>query len=656
LAIVSFKNYYIRKNFIIAMKKTYLFLLCFSIFFVFAQKRKSSINSIAEAEMKSASQLMSVQVNPNTANYDITYHKLEFTINPSVKFVTGKITTTYTALANMNTITFDFANQLTVSSVKKGVTNLTFVEDTNNQLIITLPSTQTTGTSATIEISYSGVPPANGFDSFVQSTHNGSPIIWTLSEPFGARDWWPCKQDLNDKINTIDVYITNPSQYTAVSNGVQIGAPVVSGANKTTRFSHNYPIPAYLIAIAVTNYQVYNQTAGLTTVFPIVNYIYPENYATAVADLSQTPAIMNLFETLFEPYPFKNEKYGHAQFSWGGGMEHTTVSFMQNFSRELIAHELAHQWFGNKVTCGTWKDIWLNEGFATYLAALVIESFDGDAAFVDEKDAMINYITSSPTGNVYLTDAQATDVNRIFSSRLSYNKGAMALEMLRFKMGDTAFFLALRNYLADSDLAYKYAVTTNLKSHLEAVYGQPLTEFFNDWIYNQGYPTYTITAQNWGAGQAKFTINQTQSNASVSYFEMPVPVRVFGASGQQADLVLDNTFNGEELIMSVPFPITNVEFDPDRHLISANSSITLGNQIFDLENAITIYPNPSSDILHIQMPTSTILENVTIYNNLGQKIMENTTLNFSVTSLSSGIHYIDLQTSDGVFHKKFIKK
>jgi aminopeptidase N len=564
------------------MKKTYLFLLCFSISFVFAQKNKSSINSIAEAEMKSASQLMSVQVNPNTANYDITYHKLEFTINPTVKFVAGKITTTYTALANMNTITFDFANQLTVSSVKKGVTNLTFVEDTNNQLIITLPATQTTGTSATIEISYSGVPPTNGFDSFVQSTHNGSPIIWTLSEPFGARDWWPCKQDLNDKINNIDVYITNPSQYTAASNGVQIGAPVVSGANKTTRFSHNYPIPAYLIAIAVTNYQVYNQTAGLTTLFPIVNYIYPENYDTAVADLSETPAIMNLYETLFEPYPFKNEKYGHAQFSWGGGMEHTTVSFMQNFSRELIAHELGHQWFGNKVTCGTWKDIWLNEGFATYLAALVIENFDGDAAFVYEKNAMVNYITSSPTGNVYLTDAQATDVNRIFSSRLSYNKGAMVLEMLRFKMGDTAFFQALRNYLADSDLAYKYAVTTNLKSHLETVYGQSLTEFFNDWIYNQGYPTYTITAQNWGAGQAKFTVNQTQSDASVSYFEMPIPVRVFGASGQQADLVLDNTFNGEVILKNVPFPITSVVFDPDRHLISANSTVTLGNQIFDL--------------------------------------------------------------------------
>ena len=519
-----------------------------------------------------------------------------------------------------------------------------------------MPSPQTSGTSATIEISYSGVPPTNGFNSFVKSTHNGSPIIWTLSEPFGARDWWPCKQDLNDKINNIDVYITNPSQYTAVSNGIQIGDPVVSGVNKTTRFSHNYPIPAYLIAIAVTNYQVFNQTAGLTTPFPIVNYIYPENYDSAVADLSQTPAIMNLYETLFDPYPFKNEKYGHAQFSWGGGMEHTTVSFMQNFSRELIAHELAHQWFGDKVTCGTWKDIWLNEGFATYLAALVIEDFDGNAAFVDEKNAMINYITSSPTGNVYLTDSQATDVNRIFSSRLSYDKGAMVLEMLRFKMGDTAFFLALRNYLADSNLSYKYAVTTDLMSKLEAVYGQPLTEFFNDWVYNQGYPSYTITAQNWGAGQVKFIVNQTQSDASVNYFEMPIPIRVFGASGQQADLVLDNSFNGEELIKSVPFPITSAEFDPDRHLISGNSSVTLENQNFDLKNAITIYPNPSSDIIHIQMPTSTILEKVIIYNNLGQKVMVSNLLNFSVTTLSSGFHYLDIQTSDGVFHKKFIKK
>src|SRR6218665_1886902 len=210
------------------MKKAYLLLLCLPISFAFAQSNTSTRGSIAEAEMKSAARLMDLRVNPNTANYDITYHKLEFTVNPNAKFISGKITTTFTALTNMNTITFDFANSLTTSAVKKGTTNLTFTENTNNELIITLPATQLAGTSATIEVTYSGTPPNNGFGSFEQTTHNGVPIIWTLSETFGARDWWPCKQDLNDKINSIDVYITAPSTYTAVSNGIETTPPVIS--------------------------------------------------------------------------------------------------------------------------------------------------------------------------------------------------------------------------------------------------------------------------------------------------------------------------------------------------------------------------------------------------------------------------------------------
>jgi len=638
------------------MIKNYFLLFSFSICSVFAQNNINETNSIAEAEMKSASRLMNLQVNANTQNYDITYHKLEFTINPAVYAISGKVTTTFKALSNMATVTFDFNNNMAVSSVKSGATNLTFTQNANKELVITLPTTLTTDNFGTVEINYSGAP-STGEQAFTKATHNGTPIIWTLSEPFGARDWWPCKQDLNDKVNSIDIYITAPSQYVSVSNGVQIGAPVVSGTNKTTRFSHNYPIPAYLIAIAVTNYQVYNQTAGIGTQFPIVNYVYPENYASSVVDLDQTPAIMNLFETLFEAYPFRNEKYGHAQFSSGGGMEHTTVSFMQNFNRQLIAHELGHQWFGNKVTCGSWKDIWLNEGFATYLATLVVENFDGLDAFVSEKQGIINFITSSPNGNVYLTDAQATNVNRIFSSRLSYNKGAMVLEMLRFKLGDALFFQGIKNYLADPNLAFKYAVTSDLKTHLEAVYGQDLTEFFNDWIYNQGYPTYSITAQNWGVGQAKFVINQTQSDPSVSYFEMPVPVRVYGTLGEQADIVLNNTFNGEQIITNVPFPIASVAFDPERHLIAAaTSSVTLGNQIFDLQSAVSIYPNPSSDIIHIQMPDNLLLEKVIVYNNLGQNVMETNTLDFSVSMLLMGVYYLDIQTIQGTYHKKFIKK
>jgi aminopeptidase N len=639
------------------MKKTYLLLLCLSISVVFSQNKSASTEAIAESELKSASQLLSVEVNPNTQNYDITYHKLEFTLNPSVKFITGKITTTFTAVTNMTTITFDFANALTTSSVKMGATNLAFTENTNNELIITLPSMLAAGSSATVEVNYSGVPPSNGFDAFVQTTHNNSPIIWTLSEPFGARDWWPCKQDLNDKIDSIDVFIKAPSQYISVSNGVEPEPPVITGTTKTTHFHHGYPIPAYLIAIACANYAVYEQTGGTPpNEYPIINYIYPENYDSILPQLDETPNILALYETLFEVYPFHNEKYGHAEFGWGGGMEHTTVSFMVNFDRQLIAHEMGHQWFGDKITCGTWKDIWLNEGFATYLADLVIENFDGVDAFVADKSTMISNITSLPDGAIYMSDIDATNVNRIFSSRLSYDKGAMVLEMLRFKLGDVAFFQGMKNYLADPALAYGYALTPNFQAHMEAVYGQSLTEFFNDWVYHQGYPTYTIAAQNWGAGQAKFVVNQTQSDASVSYFEMPIPVRVHGAGGQVADVVLNNTFNGEQLIIDVPFVVTSAEFDPERHLIAKNSTVTLGNDSFTLDQAIAVYPNPTNDYLHIQVPSTTALEKVTIYNNLGQVVLENTTTSINVSALSMGVHYVDIQTSEGVYHKKFIKK
>lgn len=636
------------------MKKTYIALFFFNISLLFAQQNLLETNRIAEAEMKSASGLMNFQANLNTANYDITYQKLEFTVNPSVYAITGKVTSTFKALSDMTTVTFDLTNELTVSSVKSGVTNLSFVQNINNELVITLPSTVTTGNSATVEINYSGQP-ASGEQAFIQSSHNGTPIIWTLSEPFGARDWWPCKQDLNDKIDSIDVYITAPSQYVSVSNGIEMSA-TISGSSKTTHFKHNYPIPAYLVAIAVTNYQVFTQTAGTTpNTFPIVNYIYPENYTSAVNSLAQTLPIMNFFEDTFELYPFRNEKYGHAQFGFGGGMEHTTVSFMGDFSRGLIAHELAHQWFGDKITCGTWKDIWLNEGFATYLSAMVIEHLDGAAAFINHKGSMIDFITSGSSGNLYLTDAQATNVNRIFSSRLSYNKGAMVLEMLRFKMGDTAFFQAIKNYLNDTDLAFGYAVTTDLKSHLETVYGQSLTEFFNDWVYNQGYPVYTISAQNWGTGQAKIIINQTQSDASVSYFEMPVPVRLLGANGEEHDVVLENTSNGQEFVVNIPFFVTGVDFDPENHLISRNSTATLSNQNFTTAEAVILYPNPAREMFHVQKPDSLTIENVTLYNSLGQMVLKSNVADLNITELSAGVYSVQLVTNEGTFYKKIIK-
>jgi aminopeptidase N len=640
------------------MKKTYFLFLLFFGLFCKAQNQQDNLSEIVNSEMKSASKLMNLAINPNTLNYDIIYHKLEFTVDPEINFVAGKVTTTYTALNDMTSVTFDLANEMTVTSVISNSQNLSFIQNGNDELVITLPTTQTTGTSATVEIIYSGAPPSAGFGSFAVTTHGSSPVMWTLSEPFGARDWWPCKQDLNDKINSIDVYITAPSQYVAVSNGVEPEAPIINGLSKTTHFHHNYPIPAYLICMAVTDYTVYTQTAGTApNEFPIVNYIYPEDFNASVqTQLDQTPLILDFYGNLFEIYPFHNEKYGHAQFGWNGGMEHTTVSYMNNFSRGLIAHEMAHQWFGDKITCGTWKDIWLNEGFATYLASLVIENFDGTAAFITDKTIMINSITSQTGGAVYLTDTEATNIGRIFSNRLTYYKGAMVLNMLRLKLGDTNFFQGIRNYLADANFAYNYAVTTDFKSHMEAVYGSSLTEFFNDWIYNQGYPSYSITAQNWGSGQVKITVNQSQSNASVNFFEMPLPIRIIGSAGQTFDTIIENTANNQQFIISVPFSMTNFQFDPEKDIIAKNNSVTLSNDSFELEKAIAVYPNPAIDQLNIQMPSDVVLEKVTIFNNLGQKIAENTNLNFSISNLASGILFIQIETSKGIFHKKIIKK
>lgn len=639
------------------MKKIYSLLLVSTFALSFAQQQET-LDKIVNAEMKSAQKQMNLTVNPNTQNYDVTYHKLEFNVDPAVYFVSGKITTTYTALANMSTLTFDLANELTVSSVKQNNQNLTFVQNGNNELVITLPSTQPSGTAATVEVTYSGAPPVNGFRAFTTEVRgNGSNTLYTLSEPFGARDWWPCKQDLNDKVNSIDVFITAPSQYIAVSNGIEPESPIINGANKTTHFHHGYPIPAYLICMAVTDYTVYTQTAGTAPdTFPVINYLYPESFNTNLqTQLDQTPLILDLYKNLFEIYPFHNEKYGHAQFGWGGGMEHTTVSFMVGFDRQLIAHEMGHQWFGDKITCGSWKDIWLNEGFATYLADLVIENFDGSAAFVTDKTNMINYITSQTGGAVYLTDTEATDVNRIFSSRLTYNKGAMVLNMLRLKLGDTKFFQGMKEYLADVNLAYNYALTPDFKSHMETAYGGDLTEFFNDWIYNQGYPSYNITAQNWGAGQVKVTVNQTQSNVSVSYFEMPLPLRFTSSTGQTFDTMVDNTFNNQQFIISVPFTINSVAFDVKKDIISKNNTVTLGNETFDLEKAITIYPNPVNNEIHIQMPASIAIEKIRLFNTIGQLVQENDTLDFSVATLPSGVLYIEIETSQGTFHKKIIK-
>lgn len=609
---------------------------------------------IAALEGKNKLKMLNFQQNANTTNYDVLFQRLEFIIDPNVNFIDGKVTTNFKAINNMSSIVFDLTSQLVVASCKRNGNNLTFSQS-GNELTINFGTTINANETATVEIKYTGVP-SNQEQAFTKTTHNGVPIIWTLSEPYGAKDWWPCKQSLNDKIENIEVYITAPSQYISVANGLQQSRITNADGTATTFYKHDYPIPAYLIAIAITNYQIFTQTAGTAPYqFPVVNYIFPENYNSAVTELAVTLPIMNFFESTFERYPFWQEKYGHAQFGWGGGMEHNTVSFMGNFSSELIAHELAHHWFGNKVTCGSWNDIWINEGFATYLASMVIEHLEGENAFIADKNNKINNITSSNNGSVYIGASEALTVNRIFSGRLSYNKGAMVLNMLRLKMGHTNFIQALRNFLIDPNLAFKYATTAQLQPHLEAINGSSLQEFFNDWIYGQGHPRYTINAQNIGNGNYQLTVNQTSSYTSVPFFDMILPIRFIGTNNEILNTTIDHTSNGQQFTIEVPFTVSSVIFDPKKDIISSNNTVTLSTSEFKIGNKWEVFPSPANNFIMIQNNNALTADKIIIYDTLGKQILTSKNHQINIENFENGVYIIEINHQENKDVLKFIK-
>ncbi|WP_405370285.1 M1 family aminopeptidase [Nonlabens sp. Asnod2-A12] len=597
-------------------------------------------------------------VNGLTANYDLKYVRLELDVDPDVAVISGTVTSHFTAVGDMDQVVFDLASNMVVSQVTQRGTALNFINNGNDELVIDLPAIQNNSVLDSLSVTYSGNPIASGFGSFAQTTHNNAGIIWTLSEPYGAKAWWPCKQDLNDKIDQTDVILNVPTGNTGISNGLMTSENITP-TGKTFKWQHNHPIPAYLIAIAVTNYSKYTEMVGSgATAFPIDNYVYPENLVSAQSSTAVTVPIMNFFENTFGPYPFRDEKYGHAQFGWGGGMEHTTISFMGNFSRGLIAHELAHQWFGNKVTCGSWQDIWLNESFATYSTGMTVEHLDGNDAFKSWRVNANNRATTDLDGSVYVPATDTLSVGRVFNGNLSYNKGGMVLHMLRKKLGDADFEQTLQNYLNDTQLAYNYAKTPQFKSIAETTSGQNLDEFFNDWIYGEGYPQHNI---NWIDIPNGISINyiQTPTHPSVSLFEMQLPIKIIGAAGEvQWDTILVNSLTQNKRIR-VPFVVSSIEIDPDVDTISKNNTATLGLDTAFAKAEYQLYPNPTSStfqIIGIQEDFTALK----IYDLHGRMIIDykkqllnNPSLTFKAPQ-NSGIYFLNLTTERGTTIEKLL--
>ena len=499
---------------------------------------------------------------------DIHYCRLHWTVDPAIKYIQGTVLTVFEPVETVASLEFDFSEVLTMDSIRFHGQKLPFSQN-GDIITVQFPAQLPAFLTDSLTFFYQGIPDSTGFGSFRIDTHAGTPVLWTLSEPYGAMEWWPCKQALNDKIDSVDIFITNPAGYRAASIGLLQSETTANGWI-TAHWRHRYPVAAYLVAIAVTNYTVFTVPApfgGDTT--PILNYVYPESLADAQIGVNQNVAVFQMFNQLFGQYPFKAEKYGHAQFSRAGGMEHQTMSFVSAFGFDLLSHELAHQWFGDKLTCASWEDIWLNEGFASYCTGLCYNYLQPQYWELYKADR-IDKATLIPDGSVWVDDT--TSVGRIFNSRLSYAKGAMLLHMLRWKFGDSIFFAGIYNYVNDPSLEYGYVETSDFKTHMEMVSGANLDEFFADWFYGKGFPSYQTKWSVSPTNDVKITLLQTTSDPSVSFFEMPVAVKLSNGV-QDTVLVLNHTFSGQEFTAALDFSPTSLVFDPDLWLVSRNNTV-----------------------------------------------------------------------------------
>lgn len=615
---------------------------------------EAELKSLHDAEAKRYQKLANFNVNPNTLNYDLRYQRLDLEVNPAVQFISGTVTSHFIPNENISSIYFDFADHFTVSEVKYHTANLNFSQLSTKEIKIDFPSELSSNSVDSLSISFSGIPTSANRGMYFTTSSDG-PAAFTIAEPYGSREWFPTKQSLNDKIERIDLKITTPSQYSVGGNGKLMSESILSSGKKQTFWRTDYPIPAYLIALGIGNYVKNSETIG-NPPFPYLNYLYPTTDASigSKANIEWTKSVMEAFEEHFGPYPYRNEKYGHMEYTfYGSGMEHATMSSMGYFGQEIIAHELLHQWFGDKITCGKWNDIWLNEGFATFGQHFVNEKFIlTHDQFLNYLLNQKNYITSLPNGSVYVADANLNSDAVIFDGRLSYSKAGYVVRMLKWILGEDAFYSAVRDYASRPNLAYSYAVTSDLQNSLLQSTGIDFSEFFNDWIYGEGYPIYAIQWNQVGSS-LEFLVNQSQSHTTVSFFEMPLPIKANGTNGETAYFKLNNTTNNQFFTENINFTVASVEFNYEYQMLEKGSTVMHGSIMSTSDsgkNKLEIYPNPVTTELTILRLNKT--ESFEIFSIDGRKVKSGTSSKkVDVSGLGKGTYVIKVNNQN----LKFIK-
>ncbi len=615
---------------------------------LFAQKSEN-LHQHYNNELRTFKEAMirSEQMNPDT-NIDVKFYHLELDISIGAPFLQATSTIIFEPKAeNLNEISLDLHGSLEVESISGPVVSF---EHSSPELKIYLDDSFNQGEPVELSIHYQGVPVlAGGYKGMRYETHGSNePVIATLSTPFVAHYWFPCKDGPSDKPDSVYIDIKIPDTIIdgvplkGVSNGVLEGTEIV-GNKKVFKWRHRYPVVTYYMMAAVSNYETIEETytGNYGEEFPLTYHVFNESYNSALQGVQDMPLAMDVFSDLFGVYPFANEIYGMTQLGYYGAIENQTNTIINNMSTGwfmISVHELAHMWFGDMITCADWHHGWLNEGFATYSEALYVEAQQGTNAYLSYMQGEEYY----NGGSLYVENI--TDTFNIFQP-LIYSKGSYVLHMLRGVLGDEAFFAGVKNYATHPDLTYGQATSEDLQIIMEEAAGYDLDFYFDQWIYDEYFPVYKYNYLNEPSSNISYvSLKQTQEEAGRRpMFEMPVQLKLFLQNGTDTLITVWNDLKVQTFELELESDITFVQVDPYGWLLDISTydpDLIVELNDLDETNGIWIFPNPVKNELNIKIDPGSKFNEIRIYS-LGGKVIWSKPL----ITLSEQIDISELKTS-----------